>query len=398
MKEKVEVCITDYDYFGRGISKKNGKICFVSKVPIGYQGVCDVITTKKNFLVARPPLQEANPTTCPYFFMCGGCQLRQMSRKEELQFKQNKVVSLLKRNANIELKTIPISAPTEEYYRNKVTFHLERGKVGYYQEASNELLPIEKCRLLTKEMEPVLAALKCFAEKNKRSMTAMIRTLQNKTMLSILEEKDHVFVDSFPMVDSLYYQNKLLKGQPALEMEIFGIHFQISKNAFFQVNCKGMEVLYQKAIAFLQEINASKVLDLYCGVGTISLVIAKYVDKVLGVEVIQDAVEDAKKNASRNHINNVSFECSRVEDIVDFLPKDYDTVIVDPPRKGLDPKTKRFLSQHSFKAILYISCDAATLARDIKDLNDSYSLKKIELVDMFPKTYHVESICLLRRK
>lgn len=398
MKKYIDVKISEYDYFGRGISKEEGKVCFVPKARIGFSGTCEIEKEKKHFCEAILQEKDREEVDCPFFYQCGGCQLRHLTCEEQQDFKVRKVKSLLQRNAGIKIEDLRIETPISNRYRNKVVFHLENGQVGFFKEGTNVLLPIDRCLLLTKRMHFVLEELRSFALKNPRPMTVTVRELSSKVMMSILEEKTHPFTYPFFTVDSLFYQGELKKGEAFLEVEVLGVTYRVSKDAFFQVNLKGMEVLYKKVLFLLEKVHAKKVIDLYCGVGSISLVAAKVVEEVFGVEVVESAVLNAKENARSNQITNATFKCGKVEALLSILPEGYDTVIVDPPRKGLDNKTKEFLLENPFQHLIYVSCDAATLARDIKDLSCKYTLEKIELVDMFPNTYHVETVCVLERR
>ncbi len=400
MKKKIDVKIIGYDDFGRGISKEEGLVCFVPKTKIGYQGSCEVVKEKKNFLEGRVDLEDAPLTDCPFFFFCGGCALRHLSRQEQLDFKVKKVENLLSKNAHIQLSSpLQITSVSSTYYRNKATFHIRSHQVGYYKESTHELLPIDHCLLILEKMNDALQNLWTFAKENDGEFEVMIRCFGEKIM-GVIQSKNARKPDfsSLFSLDSLYYQDQKIKGDSYLEVSVLNVRFQVSYKSFFQVNLEGMTVLYQKVISYLKETKAENVLDLYCGVGSISLIISKVVQKVYGVEVIKEAVLNANKNKEINHINNVEFACGKVEDLFSQLPSGYDTVILDPPRRGLDSKTRSFLLKSSFKNIIYISCDPATLTRDISFLKEKYVLKKIELIDLFPNTYHVESICLFSEK
>ncbi len=397
MKRK-NVLITDYDYFGRGISKIDGKVCFVKAAKKGFQGTCRVTKETKKYLEACLEEKDYETVDCPYFYACGGCQLRHLSQQEQLAFKCDKVKALLKRNAGLDVACLPIQKTPFLAYRNKATFHLENGQVGYYQEETHHVLAIDTCLLLSPRINEVIKELQLFAKQNPRKMEATVRTLQDEVLLDLKEEKTHPMDFDFQTVDTFYYQNQLLKGKKHLEGVVDKTHFEIAKDAFFQVNLQGFLQIIQILRNHLSRYSCQKVLDLYCGVGAISLLIAPFVKEVFGVEVVPSAIENAKSNQKKNHLTNVSFLCGKVEEVLSHLPKGYDTVIVDPPRRGLDAKTKRFLKETAFPTFFYISCDPATLTRDIKELSEVYQLDAIELVDMFPNTYHVECVCALRRR
>ncbi len=173
--------------------------------------------------------------------------------------------------------------------------------------------------------------------------------------------------------------------------------FNIRKESFFQVNDEIVEKLYSYVRDITLLLSSKIVLDLYCGVGTIGIIVSDLVEKVVGVEVVEEAVVDANQNKRLNNIKNIEFINSKVEDVISNFNNEFDTVIVDPPRSGLDRKTKDVLLKEKFKNIIYISCDAVTLARDLFELSTVYNFKSIELFNMFPRTYHVECVCVLNR-
>ena len=339
MKKQVKVEIIGYDYFGRGISKINQKIDFIPKARIGWKGECLLDLETSNYRVLTLKKEDQIKTECPYFYECGGCHIRQMNEKEQLEFKVEKVKELFFKNANIKLEKLSIEKTEKEQYRDKVTFHIQKGKIGFYQEKTHKILPISKCLLLSPKLNEVLEDLQIFAKNIEEEMTAMVRSFGKETVLVLTEKKTKNHCFSFPHVDTLYYQGKCFYGKKEQEVNLLGVSFLVSPDSFFQIHLKGTILLYQKIKTFLQEQKSEKVLDLYCGVGSISLVIAQEVKEVYGIEVIKSAIVNARENAKRNKIKNVTFTCGKVEDLIGTIPKGYDTVIIDPPRKGLDKQT-----------------------------------------------------------
>ena len=207
---------------------------------------------------------------------------------------------------------------------------------------------------------------------------------------------DH-FLNEFNDIDVIYINNQLVSKKEYIKEKLFDKYFYVSNHSFFQVNTYMTEKLYELVINKIKNEHYKNALDLYCGTGTIGILISDYVDKVTGIEEVKDAVEDANRNKELNNVDNINFICGKVEDNIDSF-KDIDLVIVDPPRSGLDNKTREQLLKINPIRIIYVSCDPATLMRDLNDLSKNYNIKEITPVDMFPRTYHCESITVLERR
>jgi len=196
--------------------------------------------------------------------------------------------------------------------------------------------------------------------------------------------------------DSLIINNKVMKNEYLLT-NINDKKFYVTADSFFQINRDITEKLYNKVIEVVKEKRPNNALDLYCGVGTIGISISNYVEKVLGVEVVEKAIESAQKNKELNNVKNIDFKCGKVEDIIDSSYNYYDLIIVDPPRSGIDKKALDVINNSKAETVIYVSCDPVTLSRDIKELTN-YELKEVELFNMFPRTYHIETVSVLCRK
>ena len=226
----------------------------------------------------------------------------------------------------------------------------------------------------------------------------MIRVINNKIMFSldtINKEVRDSFLDNFSHIDIIYINNKLVYGEEFLKEKIDGLEFNISPKSFFQVNKNIMTKMYEKAVSYINKSN--RVLDLYSGTGTITLLASKKAKEVIGIEVVKDAVKDANNSLELNNVSNVSFICDKVENRIDEF-KDIDSIILDPPRSGSDKKSLNSILEIEPKQVIYISCNPVTLSRDYNVLQEKYNIKEITLFDMFPNTYHVESLMVLERK
>lgn len=392
--------ITSYDHFGRGITYINGKIIFVKGVRVGDNVDIDIIKDKKKYSIGKVKKpKNYKDIFCPYYYSCGGCHIEQLNYQEQLEFKKNKALNILNRYACVDINKIDIISSIDKYYRNKVVFHIEKDKIGYYEEESNRLLDIDKCYLVNDNINKIYLEIKEFIKNNKELKEVMIRSFTNSSMLSFKGKctKDQLlfFKDK---VDSCYLNDELVFGPSKIKTKIFDLDFYVGCDAFFQVNSDGLESIYKEVIDIVKDKNINNVLDLYCGTGTISLLIASYVKKVYGVEIVKEGVIDANYNKKINNINNVEFFCMDAKNFLEKYNKDIDMIIVDPPRSGLSSSARRLLLDKKCNNIIYISCDLMSFARDIKELNSEYVIEKIKLVDEFPNTYHVETVCTLKLK
>ena len=339
--------------------------------------------------------------SCPFYEKCGGCNLMHMNYESQINFKKDKVKSIFKKISNIDIDIKDIIYDKEYNYRNKVTLKVKNDKIGLYREKTNDIINVDKCLLLDNKINDELIKLELFIHryKNNNISEIMIRVINDKIMLSldtINKEVRDSFINNFEHVESIYINNKLVYGNEFLKENINGLEFNISPKSFFQVNKNIMTKMYNKAISY---INGGTTLDLYSGTGTLSMLASISSKEVIGIEALQDAVKDANNNIELNNIKNVSFICDKVENKIDELKdKKIDNIIMDPPRSGSDKKSLASILEIEPKQIIYISCNPVTLVRDYNTLKEKYNIKEITLFDMFPNTYHIESLLILEKK
>lgn len=338
---------------------------------------------------------------CPYYEKCGGCNLMHINYKSQVNFKKDKVKSIFKKVSNIDIDIKDIIYDKEYNYRNKVVLKVKGNKIGLYREKTNDIISVDRCLIIDNKINDELIKLELFVHKyvNNNINEIMIRSINNKIMFSldtINKEVRDSFLDNFSHIDSIYINDKLVYGDKFLKEEINNLEFNISPKSFFQVNKNIMTKMYEKAISY---IDGGTTLDLYSGTGTISMLASKTSKEVIGIEVLQDAVKDANNNLELNSIKNVSFICDKVENKIDELKdKKIDNIIMDPPRSGSDKKSLASILEIEPKQIIYISCNPVTLSRDYNTLQEKYNIKEITLFDMFPNTYHVETVMILEKK
>lgn len=395
--------IKELDDYGRGIAFVNDKITFITNSLENELVEYKILTEKKKYneaitLKILEKSKDRIDPPCKYYSICGGCHLEHLNEKKENSFKTQRVKNILKKFASIEISNLEIIYKSPYNYRNKVTLTVKNNKIGLLKEKSNELVEVDKCLLLNDKLNEVIKVLKQLVKKEPNITKIMLRVgnKTNEVMLSITG-KVNDYKKFLPLANSLIINNKPITKN-YITSYISNQKYYLHSNSFFQVNDSVVELLYEEVLNIIKTIQSKRVIDLYCGVGTIGLYLSPYLEKVIGVEVIKDAIVDANKNKELNNIKNISFINAKVEDILTILPKDFDTIIIDPPRSGLDKKTRAYLKDSKVPNIIYISCDAITLARDLNEIKENYSLKSIKLFNMFPRTYHVESIVLLSRK
>ncbi len=401
----MEVEIVSLDHYGRGVSRLNDKIVFVKNALVGERVKIKVTKEKKDITEAQVveyiTKSEARIVPkCPYYGTCGGCNLMHMNYNEQLEFKKNKVEEVLKKFADVEFKIDRIISSKEFYYRNKITLQVQE-KVGLYKENSFEIVPIDACLICNEKINEVIKKLKKLDLKNIGKIVIKVTNLNeimiifyltgevDETIFASLKEKNISIVK--------HYENKyeVLFGNDYITEVIGDYKFNISADSFFQVNTKQAIEMFEVIKNNIDE--ADTLLDLYCGTGTIGISLSKNVKRIIGIEVNRFAIEDAIKNAKINSVNNIEFLCGKVENLIDKV-NDVDTIVVDPPRSGLDKVTIDNILRLNVKKLIYVSCDPVTLARDLKVLKEKYNIKNITLIDMFPNTHHVESVVSLEIK
>ncbi len=326
---------------------------------------------------------------CPYFPKCGGCTFWNVNINKENEIKENYIKRLF---PNVKVNTI--ISNNEINYRNKVTFHIHNGKLGYYQKNSNNLVIIEECLILNKEINKIKKYLETLDLTKVTEI--MIRYSNNYDELLINfkgQLKDYNNLKKIKNIKSIYINNDLVYGNPTIKEKINNLEFLIGPNSFFQINTNMIANLYNSIKNFITP--SSSLLDLYCGTGTIGIYLNEYFEHILGIDIVKENIENAFLNKEINKIDNISFQHKDASSIENTY---FDVVIVDPPRAGLGEKTKEHLLNINSKIIIYVSCNPNTLKKDIEKLKEKYQLVEITPVNMFPKTEHIECVSVLHRK
>lgn len=419
-KEKFTAVISHLGKNGEGIIQHPEFTIFVDGALPGEEIEATFIEKKPHWgrasllQVLKPSLERIAPP-CPFFGRCGGCQLMHLDYAGQLLFKQNLVQEAFGQDVVVE-KCHP--APTPLAYRNKISLPVREGmKLGFFASRSNDLVEIDACLVhcqageevfkeilsLIKDFPPLRHILIRTALSNRQSLVILVTrradNLQNiaKEIMARCPTVRGVVHNINPSSGNTILGDKttLLVGEDFIEEKLCNLTFRISANSFFQVNLVQAENLYKQAISIANLQKGDIVLDAYCGIGTLTLLLANHVKQVFGVESVPQAILDAKKNASINSIENVSFICDLAEKYIESAPK-VEAIFLNPPRKGCDPAILKKLSQLKIRQVIYISCNPQTLARDVALLQSyGYILGPIYPFDMFPQTSHVECVTKL---
>ena len=414
MKYK-DIYIRDILIDGRGVGETPDKVAFIEGAVYGE--VCDieVIEEKKNFYNAKKiktikesPVKTQAP--CPYFYECGACTIMDIKYQTQLRIKKNLILQALGKSTSYKLEDIEIIPSKELRYRNKIRLQVEKdGRLAYNKSYSNDLVYIKDCLLAREEISQNLDKIEEITKDISEKFPGTIKEItirtngenvminldlgENKEPLSYIKEK---YSNSTFFINIVGKENINISGKEHLEYRIFDKTFRISANDFYQVNDFQIENLYGEAKKLLGP--GKKVLDLYCGSATSSIAING--DRLVGVEINKNAIQDAKINAELNDLKDFKFIAKNAKYIDEkFIKKEkIDSLIVDPPRAGLDKDLIKSIGKSGLKEIIYISCNPQTLARDISRFEKlGYKLEKIKGVDMFPQTMHVETVALLSK-
>lgn len=398
----MNVKIEKMDDFGRGIAYIDDKVVFVPKTIVDDIVDIKIMSEKKKYSIAKVneiinPSKLRIPFKCPYFDICGGCSLQNVEYRIELEYKLQKINNLLKKN-KIDYQVKDIIKSAKRYnYRNKVSLKIEDNIIGYYEKDTHNIVEINKCFLLNDAINDVINDLPRLSIING---SVIIRSnLKGELLLIIYTDKlnkDGIkYLVNKHRISGIVLNDKCIFGSDFLVDKIDDYKFKISYNSFFQVNPYICKELFKIVKDYTKD--ANNLIDLYSGVGTLSIVAKENASSVLGVEIIDNAAINAKTNAMLNGVSNISFIASDTNKIISYL-EGKDFVIVDPPRSGLTSKVIEGIKKYQVKNILYVSCDPNTLMRDLNLLLTDYKIIEFKLLDMFPNTYHVESVCVLEHK
>lgn len=446
--EIVDVTFQDLTHVGAGVAKVDGYTLFVSGVLPGERAKVKVLKTKKGYGFAKLlELQETNPERvdppCPIYDQCGGCQLQHLSYAGQLEHKQKTVKEALARIGGLHgVPVHPVSGMADPWrYRNKSQVPVGEGQdgliVGFYQRGSHRIVDMDSCIIQDETNDDVVQIVKHIADDygvhayDERTHRGTLRHIiarhgQNSGEVMVvlitrdknLPNRKNIVRDIAGAVSNVKSitqninpkqtntifgeETRVRWGRDMIYDSIGNVKFAISTRSFYQVNPEQTKVLYDKAMEYAQLTGTETVVDAYCGIGTISLFLAEQAGHVYGVEVVPEAIEDAKRNAELNKRENVTFEVGKAEEVIPAWHKQgikADVIVVDPPRKGCDEALLQTIIAMKPERVVYVSCNPATLARDLRILEDGgFGTEEVQPVDMFPQTMHIENVVKLVRE
>jgi len=448
--QDIELKIETVNHDGEGVGRYKGMAVFVPFTVPGEEVVVTVTGLKKNYAVGRvvettltaPEGSRVNPQ-CPVFSVCGGSKLQHIDYRMQLELKRKLVEDSLKRIGRINDAAVhPVIGMDQPWgYRNKAVYQVNRveGKVelGFFAESTHTHVPTTDCLLLDGQIRDIAPLIEGMLNKYQvppydwETGRGLLRHVvirkgsDNSKIMIVFVTSAGKFTEQFTMAREIRAkvpqaasivrnintaptrqifgrESQLLAGQMWITEQLGGLIFTVSPTSFFQVNSRQAEILYEKAVEFAALTGRETVLDVYCGTGTAALFLAQRAGRVIGFEVSQEAVADAGANAKANRVTNVEFVAGKAEE---RLPKLLhqgmapDVIVVDPPRQGVEKRALQAIADMAPQRIVYISCDPATLARDLNFLSfRGYRTVEVQPVDMFPQTAHVECVVRIQRK
>jgi 23S rRNA (uracil1939-C5)-methyltransferase len=444
--QTVQLHIRDLGIHGEGIGEIDHFTVFVPGALLGETVTARIQLVKKSYAVGRLlSIDEASPDrvtpACPVYADCGGCQISTLTYEAQLAWKQKSVQNVVQRIGHIDPSLVKpvLSAEHPFGYRNKMSVPAQmvegQPRLGFYRQGSHEIIPATSCLIQKEENNRLLAFVQQFVEKhnipcyNEKTRKGSLRHVMGRVgddgkVMAVLvtatkelpmkEDWIREMTAALPEVVSIYHNvqnrtgNRILGryiekiwGEDTLKASIGNLQFEVSPYSFFQVNAPQAENLYRQALEFANLTGEEEVIDAYCGTGTISLYLAQRAKHVLGIEIVPEAIADAKKNARRNHIENADFLAA---DAGKEMPRLYreglrpQVIVVDPVRAGCSKEVLEAAAGMQPERIVYVSCNPATFARDARILEEKgYTVKEIQPVDMFPQTTHVETVVLMSR-
>ncbi|MBC2100376.1 23S rRNA (uracil(1939)-C(5))-methyltransferase RlmD [Listeria booriae] len=443
----LDVVFEDLTHDGNAVAKIDGYPIFVPQGLPDEIAQIKVLKTNKNYgfgKIIELTKESADRVTppCLVYSQCGGCQLQHLSYDGQLRMKQKQVAQVMKRIGKQDVEVLPTLGMENPWnYRNKaqvpVGFVNGRLVAGFYQQRSHQIIDMNTCLIQQEENNEVIQTARAIFAKYHvepydettrkgvlRHLMTRFATTTGELMLVIVTTKLNFpnkaeilaeLQQSIPELTSLVQnvntantnvifgeQTVVLAGREYIMDTIHGISFAISARSFYQVNPEQTEILYAEALKLASLTGEETVIDAYCGIGSISLCLAKEAKHVYGVEIVPQAIEDARANAKLNKMDNVTFAVGKAEEVIpDWFKQGIkaDVLVVDPPRKGCDDALLQTILKMKPKRVVYVSCNPATLARDMLVLTEGgYEAKMVQPVDMFPQTTHVECVTVLERK
>lgn len=392
----INVKIDSLDHQGRGIAHHNGKVIFIPNTIPGEEAEIELIIEKKNYSIGKVIKYNVysinrNKVKCPYYLNCGGCNISHFFYDKQIEFKTNNLINILSKYGNLNINPKIIELNNVFYYRNKITLKILNYKWGYYKEETHEFIEIKHCMIAKDSINKIIDNKKLF---NIKDGEILIRSNYNDELLISINSNRNYEIDISNLrkenkIVGIIVNDKIVHGEDFFMEKINNYFFKVNYKSFFQINLNILEKVFE----ILGQKKYKTIIDLYCGVGTLGIPVKK--EKLFGIEIsssVKDALYNAKLNKQSNNFYILG-NAAKIKEIKDII----DMIIIDPPRKGSDIETLDYIIKSNSKELIYMSCNPVTLARDLNILKNHYKINDIYLLDMFPQTYHIETIVMLKK-
>lgn len=410
MENKIITTIVDYGYDGEGVGKLNGKVCFIPYALKGEQVELKIVDEKKEFIDGKLekvilPSDKRIKAKCPYFSICGGCSYQNIDYSEELKIKRELAERQLKK-LNYYNEINVISSPKPYSYRNKIKLFVADKRIGLKKRNSNEICEIDNCELVQKQINNTLHEIKNFVRENnlyQKIENIIIRQENDECLINFYVKnllKDNILKQLYKRLGinnglyQTYNQKKIyVCGLKFLEKEEFSLTCRFSPYSFHQVNNEVCNMLYRR---ILEEVSDENVINCYSGNGVLSGVLCKKCKNVTAIELGKSEHKEAELLKQLNNLTNLTNINGDCGEILPKLVDNFETIIIDPPRKGVDKKVIQAIRDTNFKKLIYVSCNVATLVRDLQRLGE-FKIESIELYDMFARTGEYEMLAIISK-
>lgn len=399
--------------YGGYVIGRDGKVVFIKGAIPGELVEVEIEEKKKDYYIAsvkgitEPSLYRRKPP-CSIFGECGGCQLQYITHEKQVSMKEEILLDTMRRIAAVDIQLRPSITGKEFGYRHRGQFKVSQdGETGFYREGTREIIPVEECPLMIDKINQALQTLKGIDIKGAKELHIVAGdTVSILLKGAIPENSEQSILDSG--ISGIAFENGTSLGKDYITLDLHGLKYSVTPWSFFQSHWSLNQTVVDAVISSLGPLDNKRVLDLYSGAGNFSIPLSVHAAEVLGIEGNLNAVEDAKRNAALNGIKNCSFINLSAEESFGsrrkhkhdrlFKETGYDIIILDPPRAGLTSDCLKGVMELNSSRIVYISCNPATLARDVKKMKEKYEIESLTMMDFFPNTYHIEALAYLNLK
>lgn len=391
----IELEIIDFGYDGEGVARSGGKVFFVPKTIVGEKVKAQIVKENAKFCHCKlieviHKAGERQDSPCPYFDKCGGCNFQHISYEKELEIKKSRLKKEFEKVGYFG--EIPLVSSEEVYgYRNKIRFKVKNGQTGFFEEKTNDFLSVKKCLLINDKMNNMVDKVNAFLKTNRAKVDEVVLNLVNGKIIVDFVSKEKLGKDFAPSFDFVYLNHK----GDTVSGEEQGIKYNFVGDMFRQVNESVAKSIYGEVET---KASGKVIINAFSGAGVLSGILAKKASKVYGIELNKNAHESAEEMKKMNNILSLENICGYVEKEIDKIEEQIDCIVLDPPRAGCHRGVIDYILTKQIPSIIYVSCNPATLVRDLKLLQEKFDIESVKGFDMFPRTANIETMVVLKLK